>query len=102
MTGQQIFLLGSAYLIELIAVIYFTRASARRVVGALIGAAVAGLVAIGAIALCEALGWWRVSFASTLYILPLIYAGLASLTPIYLVTWRLVRRFGGRGLAVFI
>jgi hypothetical protein len=33
----------------------------------------------------------------------LFYIGLAiSLTPIYLVTWRLARRFRWRGLAVFI
>jgi hypothetical protein len=102
MTAQQIILLGSAYLIELVLVIYFTRATARRVAGALVGAVAAGLLAMGAIVLCEALGWWRVSFASTLYCLPLFYLGLASLTPIYLVTWRLVRRFGWRGLAAFI
>jgi hypothetical protein len=35
--------------------------------------------------------------------LMLFYVGLAiSLTPIYPVTWRLARRFGWRGLAVFI
>ena len=102
MTTQQIIILGSAYLIELVAVVYLTRATARRVVGALVGAAAAGLLAMGAIALGEALGWWRVSLAPTLYFLPLIYLGLSSLTPIYLVTWRLVRRFGWRGLAAFI
>jgi hypothetical protein len=102
MTTQQIILLGSAYLIELVAVAYFTRATALRIVGALGGAVAAGLFAMGAIAVGEAFGWWRVSLASTLYFLPLIYLGLSSLTPIYLVTWRLVRRFGGRGLAAFI
>ena len=58
---------------------------------------------MNAFALCEALGWWRVPFASTPYFLLLFYLGLSiSLTPIYLVTWRLVRRFGWRGLAVFV
>jgi hypothetical protein len=102
MTTQQIILWACAYLIELVAVIYFTRATVRRVAGALVGGAAAGLLALGAIALCEALGWWQVSFASTLYFLPLFYLCLSSLTPIYLVTWRLDRRFGWRGLAVFI
>ena len=102
MTAQQIILWGSAYLIELVVVVYFTRATTRRVVGALVGAAAAGLLTMGAIILCEALGWWRVSFASSLYFLPLFYLALAALSPIYLVTWRLVRRFGWRGLAVFI
>ena len=101
MTTQQIILWTFAYLIELGAVIYFTRATARRVVGALVGGAAAGLLGLGAIALCEALGWWRVPFASTPYFLPLFYLGLSiSLTPVYLVTWRVARRFGWRGLAV--
>ncbi|MFS8084146.1 MAG: hypothetical protein ACMG6H_00800 [Acidobacteriota bacterium] len=64
---------------------------------------VAALLALQVIALCEALGWWRIPFASTPYFVTVLYAGLAiSLTPIYLVTWRLARRFGWRGLAVFV
>ena len=103
MTTQEIILWTCAYLIELGAVIYFTRASARRLGGALVGAAGAGLLGLGAIDLAEALRWWHIPFASTPAFLPLFYVGLAiSLTPIYLVTWRLARRFGWRGLAVFV
>jgi hypothetical protein len=103
MTTQQIILWACAYLVELVAVIHFTRATGRRVLGAMVGGAAAGLLGLGAIALCEALGWWQIPFASTPYFLPLFYLGLSiSLTPIYLVTWRLVRRFGWRGLAVFL
>ncbi len=102
MTTQQIILWAGAYLIELVAVIYFTRSTGRRVLGALVGGGVAGLLGLGAISLCERLGWWQVLFASTPYIMTIFYLGLTiSLTPIYLVTWRLVRRFGWRGLAVF-
>jgi hypothetical protein len=101
MTTQQIMLLACGYLIELIAVIYFTRATVRRILGALAGGVAAGLLALGAIALGEALGWWRVVFAPAPYSLPLLFLCLFSLTPIYLVTWRLARRFGWRGLAVF-
>lgn len=101
MTTQQIILWALAYLVELIAVIYFTRAMPRRIFGAVVGAAVAALLALGAIALCEAFGWWRIPFASTPYFLPLFYLGLLiSLTPIYLVTWRVARRFAWRGLAI--
>jgi hypothetical protein len=103
MTTQQIILWTFAYLIELGAVIYFSRATAWRVMAALVGGAAAGLLGLGAIALCEALGWWRIPFAPTPYFLPLFYLGLSiSLTPIYLVTWRLGRRFAWRGLAVFL
>jgi hypothetical protein len=100
-TTRQIILWACAYLVELVAVLYFTRATARRVMGALAGGVVAGLLAMGAIAVCEALGWWHVTFATTLCSLPLFFLCLVSLSPIYLVTWRVARRFGWRGLAVF-
>jgi hypothetical protein len=101
MTTQEIILWSCAYLVELGVVLYFTRATARRVRGALIGGAAAGFLGMCAIALCEGLGLWRIPFASTPYFLPLFYLGLSiSLTPIYLVTWRVTRRFGWRGLAV--
>ena len=103
MTRQQIILWSCAYLVELGLVVYFTRATARRVTGALVGGASAGLLGLGAIALSEALGWWQIPFASTPFFLILFYLGLSiSLTPIYLVTWRVARRFGWRGLAVFL
>src|SRR6185369_16441268 len=102
MTTPQILLMTGLYLVALLTVIYFTRATAERVVGALAGGAAAALMALGIIALCEALGWWRIPFAATPSFLPLFFLGLAiSCSPIYLVTWRLVRRFGWRGLAVF-
>ena len=103
MTTHQVILFTCAYLVELGVVIYFTRATARRILGAVIGGAAAGLLGLGTISLCEAVGWWRVPFASTPYFLTLFYLGLSiSLMPIYLVTWRVARRFGWRGLAVFI
>jgi len=102
MTRQQIVLFACGYLVELCAVVYFTRATVRRVLGAMAGGAAAGLLGLGAIAFCKALGWWHIPFASTPYFLPLFYLGISiSLMPIYLVTWRLARRFGWRGLAVF-
>src|SRR5919199_782846 len=103
MTTQQILLMTCLYLAALVVVIYFTRATTRRVVGALLGGAAASLMALSVIALCEALGWWHIPFASTPYFVPVLYIGLAiSLMPIYLVTWRVARRFGWRGLAVCV
>src|ERR1043166_8367149 len=99
MTTQEIILWTCAYLLELAEVISVPPRGARRVAGALAGGASAGLLGLGAIALSEALGWWRIPFASTPSFLPLFYFGLSiSLTPVYLVTWRLARRFGWRGL----
>jgi hypothetical protein len=102
-TTQQIILWSCVYLVELLAAIYFTRATARRVVGALIGGAAAGLLSLGAIALCKVLGWWWIPIASTPYFLLLFYVLLSIWpAPVYLVTWRLARRFGWRGLWLFV
>ena len=103
MTTQQMLLMTGLYLVALVVVTYFTRAIARRVVGALAGGAVASFLALRIIALCEALGWWQIPFPSTPHFMLMFYVGLAiSLTPIYLITWRVARRFGGRGLAVCV
>ena len=103
MTTQQIILISCFYLVELVVVVYFTRATSRRIVGALVGGAAVGCFGMGAIGLGNALELWRVPIARTPYFLALFYLGLSiSVTPIYLVTWRLVRRFGWRGFAVFI
>ena len=103
MTTQQIFLWSFLYLVELVAIAYLTRATRRRVMGALVGGASAGLVALGAITLCKALGWWQIPFGSTLYLLMLFYFALSLWpAPVLLVTWRLTRRFGWGGLAIFV
>ena len=96
-------LITGLYFVALIVAIYFTRATVRRVAGALIGGLAASLFGLGAIALCEAMGWWHIHFAPTPYFLPVFCLGLAiTLTPIYLITWRLARRFGWRGLVIFV
>src|SRR5437899_2842919 len=101
MTTRQLIVVTSAYMVELVAVVYFTRATSRRIVGAFAGGATVGCFGLGAIVLGNALELWRVPIARTAYFLTLFYLGLAiSVTPIYLVTWRLARRFGWRGLAV--
>lgn len=103
MTTLQMLLMIGLYAAALVVVIYLTRATARRVTGALAGGAAVGLMALGAITLCETLGWWKIPFASTPYFAFIFYAGVAiTCAPIYIVTWRVARRFGWRGLAVFV
>lgn len=103
MTTRQLIVVICAYMVELVAAVYFTRATSRRVVGALAGGAAVGCFGMGAIVLGNSLGLWRVPIFWTPTFLALFYLGLViSVTPIYLVTWRLARRFGWRGLAVFI
>ena len=103
MTTQQILVFTAGYLMALVAAVYFTRASQRRVFGAMAGGIVVGLFAMATIAGCEALGWWRVPMAPTPWFRTLFYLGFViSSAPIYLVTWRVARRFGSRGLALCI
>jgi hypothetical protein len=103
MTTQQIIWITCAYAVELVAVIYFTRAGPRRVFGALVGGTVAGLIFIEIMALGEAVGWWQWQFpvdSIAGFALALYVGTVVSCAPLYLVTWRIVRRFGWRGLAV--
>ena len=103
MTTQQVILWSFLYLVELVVVVYLTRATTRRVMGALVGGAAAGLLALGSITVCKALGWWQIPFGSSPYFLLLLYFALSLWpAPVYLVTWRLARRFGWRGLAIFV
>ena len=103
MTAWQLIVVTGFYLVELVVVVYFTRATSPRVLGALAGGAAVGCLGMGAVVLGNMLGWWRVPIFPTPSFLSLFYLGLTiSVTPIYLVTWRLARRFGWRGLAVFI
>jgi preprotein translocase subunit SecG len=102
MTTLQLIVVTCLYVVELLAVIYFTRATSRRLMGAFAGGAAAGCFGMVAIVLGNALELWRVPIATTTIFLVLFYLGLSiSLTPIYLITWRLARRFGWHGLAVF-
>ena len=103
MTTQQLIIWSFLYLAEFIVVVYLTRATRRRVMGTLVGGAAAGLLALGAITLCKTLGWWQIPFGATPYSLLLFYFALSLWpAPVYLVTWRLARGFGWRGLAIFV
>jgi hypothetical protein len=100
MTTQQLIWITCGYLVAFVAVVYFTRATARRAFGALVGGAVAGGLFIGVSILGVTIGWWWIRFPSAPGLLALFYVGTAiSMSPIYLITWRVARRFGWRGLA---
>ena len=72
-----------------------------RLAGALCGGAVFGVVGLLAVALGERQGWWRVPKAGSSHFQLLLWLVIAaSCTPVYLITWRVARRFGGRGLAI--
>ena len=102
MTPQQIVIGLCVYAVALAAIVYFTRPTGRRFAGAVAGgAAAAGLGFVAIVPLGEALGRWHVPLdPSPLYMGLLFLATAVSTVPIYLLTWRIARRFGWRGLAV--
>ena len=102
MTTRQIIVVIFAYMVELVVVVYFTRPTVRRAVGAFAGGAAVGCYIVGVIVLGNSWAVWRVPILWTPSFLTLFYlAGAISAAPVYFVTWRVARRFGWRGLAVF-
>jgi len=103
MTLQQLIVIICAYLAELVVVIYFTRPTLRRIGGAMAGGAVGGCLLLIAFILGDVFGLWRASLPSKAGVLILFYISAAiSCAPIYLVSWRVTRRFGRRGFTVFL
>jgi hypothetical protein len=102
MTTQQIIVGTVLYTVALAAIVYFTRPTGRRFAGALAGGAFdAGLALWAIIPLGESQGWWHVPLEPSPVYMGLLFLGTAvSTAPIFLVTWRIARRFGWRGLAV--
>ena len=102
MTIQQLLLFNILYLVILVVVAVLTRATARRVAGALTGAFAAGVAALGIIALGERAGWWHMTIIWKPYFLIVLLIDITLCAYIFLITWRIARRFGWRGLAICI
>jgi hypothetical protein len=102
MTTLQLHLFNCIYLAISVIVAILTRATARRLFGALAGAAVGGLLAISGIALGERLLWWHMSITWAPWYLILLWIDFTVCAYVFLILWRIVRRFGWRGLAVVI
>ena len=102
MTTQQLHLFNCMYLVVMVVVAFLTRATARRVAGALVGGVAFGVVALGIIAFGEEVGWWHMAITWEPYFLTLLVINFALCAFIYLITWRIARRFGWRGLAVVV
>jgi hypothetical protein len=103
MMTQILILASCVYMSLLVAAVYFTRATRRRVLGALAGGGAVALVGVGVEALAHAWGWWRYTSDDTPYGPLAIYALLVvAFAFLALIGWRVSRRFGSRGLAVFL
>ena len=72
-----------------------------RIAGALAGGVAFGVVALGIIAFGEEVGWWHMAITWQPYFLTLLLIDFALCAFIYLITWRIARRFGW-GLAVVV
>jgi hypothetical protein len=105
MTTQQLILIAAScvYLVVMVVTAYFTRATRRRVTGALIGGVAVGIVGVGVECLAHAVGWWRYPSVETPYGPPLMYPFVVLLfAALALIGWRVTRRFGWRGQAAFL
>ena len=103
MTTQQLILMICFYLVVLVAIAYFTRPTLRRISGACAGAAAVGLLVLGMVAMGETMRLWKVPLSRTPQLVLLLYLALTvSCVPIYLLSWRIARRFGRAGLAVLV
>lgn len=102
MTTAQLHLMNALYVAVFVFVAIVTRATPRRVAGALLGGAVTGVIALGMIALGEQMRWWHMAVKWDPGVLALLWIDLALGAFIYLITWRIARRFGWRGLAVVV
>jgi len=104
MSPQQVLLVGiGVHLVYLCAAIYFTRATARRALGAVAGGVVVAAVGFGVELACQALGLWHYPSDDTGRGPLLMYPALAlHWATLALIGWRVVRRFGWRGEAVFL
>jgi hypothetical protein len=102
MTLQQIIVGTVVYAVALAAIVYFTHPTWWRFAGAFAGgAAVAGLALWVIIPVGEAQRLWHVLLdPSPVYLALLFFATAVSTAPVLLVTWRIARRFGWRGLTV--
>jgi hypothetical protein len=100
MTILQICLFGAAYLIFVAVVVVLTRATPRRLAGAAAGGAAAAAAGLGVIAFGQWVKWWDfVMFWEPSYLALFLAAFAASMAWMFLVSWRIARRFGWRGLA---
>ena len=102
MTMQQLYLFNGLYLVVLVVVAVLTRATGRRIAGALAGGVAVGVMGLGIIALGERVGWWHMVMTWEPYFLTLMLIGFAVCAFVFLITWRIARRFGWRGLAVVL
>src|ERR1041384_4229732 len=100
MTEHQIYAFSALALAISIAAALLTRATLRRIGGATAGAGAGGVVLLGIIALGERARVWHMAIDWRPYMLALGLINVALCAYVFLITWRIARRFGWRGLVM--
>jgi hypothetical protein len=98
MTEPQLYFFCTLALTISIAAVLLTRATLRRIGGAMAGAGAAGVVLLGVVALGERVRVWHMAIDWRPYMLALMLINVALCAYVFLITWRIARRFGWRGL----
>jgi hypothetical protein len=102
MTIQQLYLFSALYLVMTIVAAVLTRATQRRLAGAVAGAAAVGVFVIVVVAIGERARWWHFEIPWEPYFMAVLWVGCVFCAYIFLITWRIARRFGGRGLVILL
>jgi hypothetical protein len=100
MTEQQLYFFGALAFAISILVAVLTRATLRRIAGAMAGAGAAGVVLLGIVAWGESARVWHMAIDWRPYMLALLLINVALCAYVFLITWRIARRFGWRGLVI--
>ena len=93
MTTTQLHLFNAFYLVLLAIVAILTRATPRRIMGAMAGGAAIGLLSLVIIPIGERAGWWHFALSWEPYFLTLMEIDSALTGFVFLITWRIARRF---------
>jgi hypothetical protein len=103
MTTSFLLSLTGVYLVGLAVLTYLTRATRRRVLGALAGGLAVAVIGVGIEVLFQTLGFWHYPSVDQRYGPVLMYPLVLLLWAGYtLIGWRVMRRFGWRGETVFL
>jgi len=104
LTTTRLLAIDAICLVLLAVTAYFTRATPRRLLGAVVAGAAIALVGVGFDVVGDMRGWWHYTSVSTRYGPPLMYVALALWygAAVALIGWRVTRRFGWRGQVTFI
>jgi len=103
MTTGKLLGLVAVFLVLFLIAAHLSRATRKRILGALLGGFAASAAGVGLDVLGTRLGWWYYTGASNTHGPWLIYAGVVFLeSAVALLGWRLARRFGPAALLLLV